>query len=546
MAVARGGSRAGGVGAGGAAPFWGVFGVTAMLLNAVRLRAVALEPFGGAADAALVCAYGAAAASMAYAEGYKAFHLKFSPMVVKRSLTLRDAPLAHKATTVNAAAATAAVAARAAAAGARARARASARRARRQRREPRQRDLGEAAEAQARGHADVLGRERREANSSAAPARRDRAERLAAERARRRGQDAACAWSVASSKTPAPDASASTEGHASTSSRSPSTLRLAGLQPHLHAVRAHRHHDARARRRPDDYSTLDDYQLPMRRRLEDGESLGVLGLGSGDLNLFERAGFVVPFDWECQTGTSGGVYPCPNGIPSTCRANTGGVSSVCAKCYCESGSHTCCTYYNESNTYSEDGYWYGGFECPSALLSGGELVTDSAVNYCEVGDAVSALFDGGESYSANVTEVTGSDITVTYSDDDTSTYDLTESGNVSYINFKVTRYEMADAFGVEFYSTEGDTLKVFSTGGVHFKPDNAERTVYINEQVEYGRETDVDRRLSTAEAVLGTSTSRCPSTTRLVEARYRPATRGGSQKPAAASEVPARRASPSR
>ena len=55
----------------------------------------------------------------------------------------------------------------------------------------------------------------------------------------------------------------------------------------------------------------------------------------------------------------------------------------------------------------------------------------------------------------------------------------------SYINFKVTRYEMADAFGVEFYSTEGDTLKVFSTGDVHFKPDNAERTVYINEQVEY-------------------------------------------------------------
>ncbi|KAH8095404.1 hypothetical protein JL720_2702 [Aureococcus anophagefferens] len=277
---------------------------------------------------------------------------------------------------------------------------------------------------------------------------------------------------------------------------------------------------------PDDYSTLDDYQLPMRRRLEDGESLGVLGLGSGDLNLFERAGFVVPFDWECQTGTSGGVYPCPNGIPST-----------------------------ESNTYSEDGYWYGGFECPSALLSGGELVTDSAVNYCEVGDAVSALYDDGESYSATVTEVTGSDITVTYSDDDTSTYDLTESGNVvqtasgadcvttcdsstldtevwgnqwwndpyvsqSYINFKVTRYEMADAFGVEFYSTEGDTLKVFSTGDVHFKPDNAERTVYINEQVEYECETG---------------------------ARYRHSnTRGGSQKPAAASEVPSPKGEPSR
>ena len=313
----------------------------------------------------------------------------------------------------------------------------------------------------------------------------------------------------------------------------------------------------------------------MRRRLEDGGSLGVLGLGSADLNLFERAGFVVPFDWECQTGTSGGVYPCPNGIPSTCRANTGGVSSVCAKCYCEVGSHTCCPYYSENNTYSEDGYWYGGFECPSALLSGGELVTDSAVNYCEVGDAVSALYDDGESYSANVTEVTGSDITVTYSDDDTSTYDLTESGNVvqtasgadcvttcdsstldtevwgnqwwndpyvsqSYINFKVTRYEMADAFGVEFYSTEGDTLKVFSTGDVHFKPDNAERTVYINEQVEYEYETDIDRRLSTAEAVLGDIDLTLPiDHARLVEARYRHSnTRGGSQKPAAASDVP--------
>ena len=168
-----------------------------------------------------------------------------------------------------------------------------------------------------------------------------------------------------------------------------------------------------------------------------------------------------------------------------------------------------------------------------------------------------------------------------YSDDDTSTYDLTESGNVvqtasgadcvttcdsstldtevwgnqwwndpyvsqSYINFKVTRYEMADAFGVEFYSTEGDTLKVFSTGDVHFKPDNAERTVYINEQVEYEYETDIDRRLSTAEAVLGDIDLTLPiDHARLVEARYRHSnTRGGSQKPAAASEVPSPKGDP--
>ncbi|KAK7231378.1 hypothetical protein SO694_00072051 [Aureococcus anophagefferens] len=232
-----------------------------------------------------------------------------------------------------------------------------------------------------------------------------------------------------------------------------------GLQPHLHAVRAHRHHDARhGGVDPDDYSTLDDYQLPMRRRLEDGESLGVLGLGSADLNLFERAGFVVPFDWECQTGTSGGVYP-------------------------------------ENNTYSEDGYWYGGFECPSALLSDGELVDGLGGQLLRGRRRRLALYDDGESYSANVTEVTGSDITVTYSDDDTSTYDLTESGNVVQTASGadcVRDLRLVDA-------RHGGLLD----GRVHFKPDNAERTVYINEQVEYEYETDIDRRLSTAEAVLG-------------------------------------------
>ncbi|KAH8073575.1 hypothetical protein JL721_2878 [Aureococcus anophagefferens] len=272
---------------------------------------------------------------------------------------------------------------------------------------------------------------------------------------------------------------------------------------------------------PDDYSTLDDYQLPMRRRLEDGESLGVLGLGSGDLNLFERAGFVVPFDWECQTGTSGGVYPCPNGIPSTCRANTGGVSSVCAKCYCEVGSHTCCPYYSENNTYSEDGYWYGA-ECPSALLSG-ELVTDSAVNYCEVGDAVSALYDDGESYSANVTEVTGSDITVTYSDDDTSTYDLTESGNV-----------VQTASGADCVTTcDSSTLDTEVWGNQWWNDPTSSTST---------------RPTSTAAsaAVLGDIDLTLPiDHARLVEARYRHSnTRGGSQKPATASEVPSPKGEP--
>jgi hypothetical protein len=280
------------------------------------------------------------------------------------------------------------------------------------------------------------------------------------------------------------------------------------------------------------------------RRLRDGGNPGrsVLDLEPANLNQFERLGIVLPFDWECQAGTTGGVYPCPNGIPSTCR----GVSSVCAKCYCELGSHTCCPYYND-------------FSCPSALLSDGELVTDSAVNYCDVGDMVSAVWElDGESYEATVSEVTGSTITVTYPDGDTSTYDLMESGNVvqtasgadcvttcdsatldkeevwgsqwwedptvttSFINFKVTRYELASEFGVEFYSTEGDTLKVFPTGDVHFKPANAARTIYINEQREYDYDTDQERRLSLAEDVFGDIDLTQPiSDARLMEARAR-------------------------
>ena len=78
-----------------------------------------------------------------------------------------------------------------------------------------------------------------------------------------------------------------------------------------------------------------NYQA-VSRELAGSLNRGVLDLEPADLNQFERLGIVLPFDWECQAGTTGGVYPCPNGIPSTCR----NVSSVCAKCYCELGSHT--------------------------------------------------------------------------------------------------------------------------------------------------------------------------------------------------------------
>jgi hypothetical protein len=89
------------------AALWGVLGVVAVLGNAIRrLFPIALEPFGkaGAAGAAggaftpaLWAQYAGFALFMAYAEGYKGFQLKFSPLVVKRALLLGpQSPLLHK------------------------------------------------------------------------------------------------------------------------------------------------------------------------------------------------------------------------------------------------------------------------------------------------------------------------------------------------------------------------------------------------------------------------------------------------------------------
>jgi len=295
---------------------------------------------------------------------------------------------------------------------------------------------------------------------------------------------------------------------------------------------------------PDDFDVLDDLQVPNQRRLDEDDSPGVLGLPPNYVASMERMSFVVPFDWECQAGTSGGVYPCPMGVPSTCRANRpGGLSAACAKCACASAAsagHACCKYY-DGDAYVANGLYYSNFTCPAALQTGGtDLLVDTTVNVCVVDELVEALWDDGEFYLATVTAVSGSEITVRYTDDDTSTYGLLDEGSVlqfsnggdcvqtcdaatvesqylwgphwwkdedigtSYVNFKVTRYEMADSFGVEFYSTEGDTVKVFSTGDVHFKPTNAKRTIYVNEQVEYdyGDAEDAERRLaSTADAL---------------------------------------------
>lgn len=73
---------------------WGVLFVLSLLANAIkRLAPIALQPLNNQdlthTQTALYVTW---CLLMSYVEGYKAFHLKFVPLVVRRSLTLIDNP----------------------------------------------------------------------------------------------------------------------------------------------------------------------------------------------------------------------------------------------------------------------------------------------------------------------------------------------------------------------------------------------------------------------------------------------------------------------
>lgn len=73
---------------------WGVLGVVTFIANALqRLIPIALQPLvQGDLTLIQMTIYLLWTIYMIYVEGYKAFHLKFSPFVVKRSLILAENP----------------------------------------------------------------------------------------------------------------------------------------------------------------------------------------------------------------------------------------------------------------------------------------------------------------------------------------------------------------------------------------------------------------------------------------------------------------------
>ena len=93
---------------------------------------------------------------------------------------------------------------------------------------------------------------------------------------------------------------------------------------------------------------VDPDTIDRRRRLTEGSvNLGVLDMPPKKIEALEALSVVIPFDWECQAATSGGVYPCPNGISSECRYAENGIDDSCVKCICgaltrDSDQPKCC------------------------------------------------------------------------------------------------------------------------------------------------------------------------------------------------------------
>merc|ERR1719333_2126847 len=79
---------------------WGVVGVMGFLFNGVRrVVPVALQPFADGMSTGAWITYVLAGVFFAYAEGYKGFQLRFSPLVVRRALLLggdNEPPRAHQ------------------------------------------------------------------------------------------------------------------------------------------------------------------------------------------------------------------------------------------------------------------------------------------------------------------------------------------------------------------------------------------------------------------------------------------------------------------
>jgi len=237
------------------------------------------------------------------------------------------------------------------------------------------------------------------------------------------------------------------------------------------------------------------------------------------IDAVKRVGIVLPADWECQSATSEGVHPCPDGVPSQCRYYNFDLDAY------HKADWT--TQWNSSLVPN----WADGLsEADLSLL----LDTSCAQYYCATvqPDHFCCGFLPAD-YSPIATEL-WSDLSASslgpalcgtpdlggltdyFAGEQWGYADWQSDPNVAthYVSFDVNRLEAGHAFGLQLYSPGLDVLIVSPDGSLEFNPLGSKLNIPVDESMQYS-----------FEAVLGGN----PNSRRMSETMRRPSDRKEAQ-----------------
>jgi len=234
--------------------------------------------------------------------------------------------------------------------------------------------------------------------------------------------------------------------------------------------------------------------------------------------------FIAPSDWECQSRKEAEPWPCPKGVSSYCRyydderrtsrraaTALGGtdfadasdavlaeVDDMCVRYYCyglgANGKWSSYPPWNPGDFTDSCCEQFTHFE--TKVLSDATLTTLGEASGTELG----AFTDPGSSgWNAKVATVCGAhddstSITNWFKDSYWGYRHWHEDPNVEkhLIHFEINRFEMGPYFGIQLYSPQLDTLRVYTDGAVSFKPTSADFNIDVYEDLEYEPITTVD------------------------------------------------------
>jgi len=241
-------------------------------------------------------------------------------------------------------------------------------------------------------------------------------------------------------------------------------------------------------------------------------------VGGESLKLVKSLSIVVPNDWECQSRKEGEPWSCPNGTPSKCRyfeaqrtelrRSTGpfgggyfdaasatelkDVDDICVRYYCYGlgGNFAADSAYNKVGTKES---------CCAHFdtLKDHEIAdTVLAVLGEDTGTKIGVFTDpDGAGWNSKVAEICGDDTTVGGGVTHTAFLekyfwgysDWREDPSVDehMIHFEINRFEMGPDFGIQLYTPQLDTVRVFTDGTAQFKPTTASVDIDLFDNMTY-------------------------------------------------------------